>query len=754
MSIIQWLLATLRRLILDNPLLRGSIRGLLFLLSAVSRATKRRRSIAGTDSSDGTGTIRVIFPRDSDCEGGAPAISYPSALRTHASHEDRDTPLPLTHTSTSFVAASLHPYQLSGLSASCSSPQDIGSLPIPQESRSIRSLSVQNLPATLSAQNFPTSLSVQDLPRLPPSPNLGIGTSYIPSANTSVIDFHLAATDSPNPNRSPRSSGVHGDVAIPSAPLLLNEAHPRIFPGIPETVGRYKRKSSVPNEPSRYTIPPLTITLLPDEPPESWTACLHPEGARYFFHEERRVFTDANLFDTELLESITNNVRIIHDFLRAHGIQLSACVDLVVDEYVYSDGSKGCQYYFVNHETRCVFWVDKTESDLFPISAELNGITSKSHIRHELEAQYWYHCELFPRSLEVTHEIVDELRDIVLHAFGDLITSASSTVSWKVEDLNHMLNLTDGFKNVGNKFSGSSCLVGRLMHVFVRARVYNFHGEATARLNIDQSVYDTTPKQTLLMTMLSPLLFYAPDFHLVGLHTIYTDGLIRSRGWADFIQRLNSEWQEFTLYATVVLNANVAFLAIQSVDQGGTSVTNRSPTQISSYLSILTSIGSIIIGLLLVKQNRNRDRETAQSAASFIFNRMGRTLGLETLAVLHSLPYAMLIWSMVSFLAAFSFMCFERSSLVTRMLVGVLWTAVASLILWCIFSAWETGDWDWLRRLACGANPADEEYEAQEEKSQTSDEAPKTKPLKIRWAWPKFTIRKGSYDSERTVTAV
>ncbi|KAJ7512644.1 hypothetical protein B0H11DRAFT_1946655 [Mycena galericulata] len=508
--------------------------------------------------------------------------------------------------------------------------------------------------------------------------------------------------------------------------------------------------------------------MRPVPPPEGWTACLHPEGARYFFHEEKRVFTDANLYDAGLLEFITNNVCIIFDFLRVHGVDLDPGVDLVVDEYEYPDMTKGCQYYFVNHKDRSVFWMDRVDSDMFSTSYQLNGITSASHIRHELEAQYWYHCELFPRSVEITHEIVNELRDIVLHALGDVVTSPVSTVSWKVADLEHMINLIDGFgKNVGkgidDKFSGASCLVGRLMHVFVRARVYNFHGEPGARLNVDQSVYGKVRKRTLLISLLSPLLFYAPDFHLVGLYTIYTDGLIRDRGWSEFITRLNSEWQEFTLYGTVVLNANVAFLSIQSVDQDGNAVPTRSPAQISSYLSILTSIGAVIIGLLLVKQNRNRDAVTAPEAAIFIFNRTHKTLGLETLAVLYSLPYAMLIWSMVSFLAAFSFMCFEDADLITRTLVAIVWAAVAALILWCVFTAWESGDWDFLRRLWCfgswGAAAAEGEEEQQgeagdEPEPKSAVESEPSKPRRRLWAWPSITLRKGSWDSERTVTNV
>jgi len=52
----------------------------------------------------------------------------------------------------------------------------------------------------------------------------------------------------------------------------------------------------------------------------------------------------------------------------------------------------------------------------------------------------------------------------------------------------------------------------------------------------------------------------------------------------------------------VLLNANVAFLAIQSVDNAA-SVGHRSNAQRASYFSIVTSIAAIILGLLLVRQH-------------------------------------------------------------------------------------------------------------------------------------------------------
>ena len=63
-----------------------------------------------------------------------------------------------------------------------------------------------------------------------------------------------------------------------------------------------------------------------------------------------------------------------------------------------------------------------------------------------------------------------------------------------------------------------------------------------------------------------------------------------------------------------MLNANVAFLSIQSVDTGGDPY--RSPAQISSYCSIAASIGSIILGLILVRQSRTKHRKTASEVVS------------------------------------------------------------------------------------------------------------------------------------------
>ena len=104
--------------------------------------------------------------------------------------------------------------------------------------------------------------------------------------------------------------------------------------------------------------------------------------------------------------------------------------------------------------------------------------------------------------------------------------------------------------------------------------------------------------------------------------------------WSTFIGKLQTEWQEFVLYvrlssylwpslfeleiilqATVLLNANVAFLAIPSVDTGPYV---RDASQIVSYISVIASIGSVITGLLLIRQHRSKKEVAFEVVSTFL----------------------------------------------------------------------------------------------------------------------------------------
>jgi len=76
-----------------------------------------------------------------------------------------------------------------------------------------------------------------------------------------------------------------------------------------------------------------------------------------------------------------------------------------------------------------------------------------------------------------------------------------------------------------------------------------------------------------------------------------------------------------------MLNANVAFMSIPSIvnnNNNGPSntpspeIVQTTPAQLASCLSVMASIGSIILGLLLIRENRSKGREGREEAAEAV----------------------------------------------------------------------------------------------------------------------------------------
>jgi hypothetical protein len=103
---------------------------------------------------------------------------------------------------------------------------------------------------------------------------------------------------------------------------------------------------------------------------------------------------------------------------------------------------------------------------------------------------------------------------------------------------------------------------------------------------------------------------------------------------------------------------------------------------------------------------------------------------------------------MLLFFVAFSFTCFQDSSLVGRMLVGVLWTTVALLTLWCIFTLWEGSDLGWLKGFFGAKNRSQEDVDVD---AGPAGEAPIVRPTRLRWLeWRSSLVRKTSNQSDET----
>ncbi|KAI9458569.1 hypothetical protein BJY52DRAFT_1169896 [Lactarius psammicola] len=437
--------------------------------------------------------------------------------------------------------------------------------------------------------------------------------------------------------------------------------------------------------------------FLPEQGPEEdcapWVPATHPDGALYFYDPARRLFTDTNMHDRVLRTELEDSYLYLQSNLPAEG-SLPKNYDLVLDKHE-EGGQMRWFYYYAYHETRCLFWLETYDAK--EVLSEVYWIGSRAHVKHRLEALYWSHWSLYPAVVEgrcLEPAIYDELMGILSHGCMDVMTSKSSTLPYDDDTMKKMLDLVRNAKeSSSNSDSDSNSMyhtaaVTRLLSFFAHWRFLYFHGEKNARLDKHQTVYrEAKRERTFFITLLSPVLFLAPEVHIQEIEKLWTDEVIIETAWKSFVPKLLEEWQELILLSTVMLSANVGFLAIP-----GVVISFTSPAQIASYMSMEASVGSIVIGLLLVRHNRSKQKEDPAGATTYLTQYTHQRFGLEPMAIIYSLPWALLMWAMVMFFIALLFVFLRSSDLSMQIFAAVTSVMVAVPIWWCILWSYRSGD--------------------------------------------------------------
>ncbi|KAJ7439702.1 hypothetical protein B0H11DRAFT_2354990 [Mycena galericulata] len=370
---------------------------------------------------------------------------------------------------------------------------------------------------------------------------------------------------------------------------------------------RYSRGRYVRDIHTECSIPPFS-RFFSRSHMDNWTPHRHPEGALYFMQQQNRLFTDEDLYDDAILAKVNACVsRIIVCLEDKKFFGPADDIDIVLDLIEDPSETIKCGYYLVDHSTRSIFWMDVFDISQLSSWKRVPGMTSASHTSLILEHAYWLalhlwkssrqHCDLFPSARLPSAAIVSELRDAIIHSAMDSLTSPTTTIPFAVDDLLKMLTLTNAMTSGGPRTKsfgveidqGSSSALARLMSLFALERVNHLHGEYAARLDRRKSVYGASPKRHYWMVLLSPLLFNAPNRHLRDLRAIFMDELVSQLSWKRLMEKVLLEWQDMTLYGSLILNANVGILAIPG------SV-NTPIAQVSSYMSICFGLASIILG--------------------------------------------------------------------------------------------------------------------------------------------------------------
>ncbi|KAJ6564463.1 hypothetical protein B0H19DRAFT_1068008 [Mycena capillaripes] len=413
-----------------------------------------------------------------------------------------------------------------------------------------------------------------------------------------------------------------------------------------------------------------------------------------------KIFTDAYLYDDKIMAKVNTCVSHIR-YLLEDKLDLDTDeIDIVLDLVDEQSETIKCGYYLVDHSMRTIFWMEAFAMSQLSSWKRVPGIVSASHIGLILEQEYWLALRLgkmhYTLNFNLTGSIVTYSRQrtcsplgLYLNyvtrssiaqqdsaTFSDALTSPTTTTPFSVDDLLKMNALTNGmsFPSDGARTESFGVQIDQgSPSAFAQERINHFHGEYAARLDRDNSVYGQVRKRSYSMAILCPLLLNAPVRHHRDLQAIFMDDIISQLSWKRLAEKVLSEWQDITLYASLILNANVGILAVP----GGA---NTSIAQISSYISICFGLASIILGkiiphvllsplkfvpgLLLSRKYRLEAADAVSAGPAHTFKNESLQ-ALEGRAILFSLPYVFMMWGMFTFLSSFLIMALEISNIRT-----------------------------------------------------------------------------------------
>ncbi|PBL04205.1 hypothetical protein ARMGADRAFT_45799 [Armillaria gallica] len=469
------------------------------------------------------------------------------------------------------------------------------------------------------------------------------------TALNSAADAHLnsshghlpSARSTSGENSFPSDSEAGASAVVTSLPAIaawdhgqnennlstLRGAHPFFAPTVPRFVEEGGARPRNPHDPNGAWIAPLTTSFALHGVPSGWSLHVNTAGARYYVHEKMfhtsvntlsmpcdsllRIFTFEDTVLPAVLQELTRFLDNIVSYMHTKEIPLPSTVDLVLSfGEEFEDGTHICGYYFADHTHRSIFFLDDFNADILP-NVKNESTSEPSHLAHAIEAEYWLHSRLFPVCQEMTSDIIEEVNDFLIHGIAEITSDPSFVVAqhnYTLPELRQYFSVLNSTQNnPARPYShpGLVWTVAQILEHRSRLRYVNFYGEPGSFLGSTGSDFGR-PLRTAVIVLLSPLLFFAPDIHYDALYEIWCKAISKP-DWNAFMRKLSTEWQDFVINATVLLNANIAFLAIQSIDDSS-SDKGRSPTQIASYVSTILSVGSIILGLLLLQKYRHKNR--------------------------------------------------------------------------------------------------------------------------------------------------
>jgi hypothetical protein len=91
-----------------------------------------------------------------------------------------------------------------------------------------------------------------------------------------------------------------------------------------------------------------------------------------------------------------------------------------------------------------------------------------------------------------------------------------------------------------------------LLTLLGREKFANFCGQPGARLDVDQSLYGESNdySKNIIFRVMNVVLFGSPDAQSKAFHKILVDGAIVDSRWKQYMDKLNSDWNGYTIFVS------------------------------------------------------------------------------------------------------------------------------------------------------------------------------------------------------------
>ncbi|KAF9225806.1 hypothetical protein BS17DRAFT_777724 [Gyrodon lividus] len=448
----------------------------------------------------------------------------------------------------------------------------------------------------------------------------------------------------------------------------VNQTH-RLNPVTSLSTSRYSRSCYVQLCPRVIARGPAPRGNSPSA--SNWRRFIHPEGQPYFLlnHEEFAVVTEANLDDAETQGQIFDCLKLVKKELQCHKIRVPPRCELFLE---LGDDHTLCNYYFVDHAAKGLFWLEDLGTDLLDIPAAM----SPSHLEQGLERLYWVHVEFFPMHHE-PHElefsqIVDDLYNIISHGQADRLTSRTSTFPYTADTCRQFLKLLS--KKRGQRVDGYTlCYAARLAGAIVNQRVITFYGQESAQLDRLQEMYPADIlEHQWLSTVANWMLWGIPRYYNTLLQDLYVNEQVYADQWTHFMSVCLTDWTSSLSWTLPILIASILLANVR----GGTI-----STAIPSVFSCAVSIAS---ASCLHLRHYPLAETSASIGARYLRSVKSESVGFLPSAVVFSLPKASYMWGIGFLVAQFLFIASHSINKLVALVAASVLAILLVFILWVI----------------------------------------------------------------------